>query len=80
MQYQAFKQFIHSISTLTAQQKNILRDALSGSESYKLWGLREGRWCRSCSRTCNAFTGTPLARLRHPDSLTSRLPPSLAFH
>ena len=98
MQYQAFKLVINSISTLTAQQKNILRNALSvdktpekpsdlekqataqfskhpacphcHSENYKLWGVREGRqryWCRSCSRTYNAFTGTPLARLRHPE-------------
>ncbi|MTI11674.1 IS1595 family transposase, partial [Sansalvadorimonas verongulae] len=98
MQYQAFKDLLHSISTLTSQQKNILRQTLSDSEtqdpqlnleeqvkvhfskhpvcphchsdSYKLWGVREGRQrysCKACSRTYNAFTGTPLARLRHPE-------------
>ena len=32
IQYQAFKNYIHAIPTLTTQQKNILRDALFGSE------------------------------------------------
>ncbi len=98
MQYQAFKLFLNSISTLTTHQRNTLRDVLLGNEisehqpnlekqvkaqfskhpvcphcdsnNYKLWGMREGRqryWCRSCSRTYNAFTGTPLARLRHSE-------------
>lgn len=34
------------------------------------WGIRNGRqryYCKPCESTFNAFSGTPLARLRHPD-------------
>jgi transposase-like protein len=38
------------------------------AESLRPWGSSHGlaRYrCRACGRTCNALTGTPLARLRH---------------
>ncbi|MBX8595947.1 IS1595 family transposase [Pseudomonas cichorii] len=38
------------------------------AESLRPWGSSHGlaRYrCRTCRRTCNALTGTPLARLRH---------------
>ena len=40
------------------------------STHYQKWGIRSNlqRYhCSSCSKTFNALTGTPLARLRHKD-------------
>ena len=40
------------------------------SHEIKRWGSSDGRQryrCKSCSKTFNSFTGTPLARLRHPE-------------
>lgn len=40
------------------------------SDQVKRWGSSDGRQryrCKSCQKTFNAFTGTPLARLRHPE-------------
>ncbi len=40
------------------------------SHSVGRWGIRNGRQryhCKTCDSTFNAFSGTPLARLRHPE-------------
>jgi transposase-like protein len=40
------------------------------SHSVDRWGVRNGRQryrCKSCKSTFNAFSGTPLTRLRHPE-------------
>jgi transposase-like protein len=56
----------------------VLEDALAmpkqcprcSAEALRPWGASHGlpRYrCKACGRTCNALTGTPLARLRHRD-------------
>lgn len=56
----------------------VLEDALAmpeqcphcSAEALRPWGTSHGlpRYrCKACGRTCNALTGTPLARLRHRD-------------
>lgn len=45
-------------------------------QSVVRWGVRDGRQrykCKTCCVTFNAFSGTPLARLRHSDKWNSYL-------
>ena len=47
-----------------------------GSESLQRWGVRNHRQrfrCKTCRRTLNAFSKTPLARLRRPEAWSKYL-------
>ncbi len=46
------------------------------SQNIGLWGTQGGRQryrCKTCNITFNAFSGTPLARLRHPEKWNAYL-------
>ena len=47
-----------------------------GSEELHRWGIRNQRQryrCKSCGKTLNSFSKTPLARLRHPEKWSQYL-------
>ena len=47
-----------------------------GSESFQRWGVRNHRQrfrCKTCRRALNAFSKTPLARLRRPEAWSKYL-------
>ncbi|WP_095211328.1 IS1595 family transposase [Endozoicomonas ascidiicola] len=52
------------------------------SHSVGRWGIRNGRQryhCKTCDSTFNAFSGTPLARLRHPEKWSKYLTYSMVL-